>query len=235
MAIKGKGKARARRAVTAGPKPAYVPVKKPLLARRSTQIGLVLVVLGALAGGLLYGFAKQRSNDRLERQRAAVRQFGTQIEQILQPVGQPLPPTNFEVFHELELDVAQLKGGDLDPSQAVGRAISFAESARDTAGAVENIKAAELVRERGLPISLLDTKANILAALQIYEQAAVTLRLAAEAGPGEERDELIATAEKLIAVADELFEDGYRKLNIERARLGILEAQPLQPGVVPGG
>jgi hypothetical protein len=235
MAIKGKGKARARRAVTAGPKPMYVPVKKPLLARRSVQIGLGLLVLAALAGGLLYGFAKQRSNDRLERERAAVQQFGALIEQILTPVGQPLPPTNFEVFQELELDIAQLKAGDLDPSQAINRAISFAKSAGDTAAAVENINAADLVRDGGLPISLLDTKANVLAALQIYQQTAVTLRLAAEAGPGEQRDDLIAVAEGLIATADELFEDGYRKLNIERNRLGILEATPLQPGVVPGG
>lgn len=223
MAIKGKGRARSRRPVAGGPKPVYVVPKKPPLARRGVQIVALALVLLALGGALLYGFVQQRSEDRLERERAAVQGFKTQVENPLLPVSESLPPLGLRVFGELRLHLSQLEQGEVDPSQIIQRSVQHEGTAASAADALAAIDAAAQVREGELPLSLLDSQDFIVQALRIYGEAAQTLRLAAEADPGDQRDELISVTEGLLDAADTLFDRGYDKITGETSRLGIFE------------
>jgi hypothetical protein len=230
MAIKGKGRTRSRGPAAPGPRPVYVVPKKPFLARRGVQLGALAVLVLAIGAVLVFGFINSRSDDRLSRESQLVTQFAFRIEEPLRSVSQNLPPTGLQVFGAMRTSVTQLKDGSADPSQVIRDATSFERTAASAAESIGDIPAAEQVRNDELPISLLDTQDYVVQALRIYEQAAVTLRLAAEAGPGEERDDLIAVAEGLIDTADQLFVLGTQKLTNEQNRLGILQPQGFEPG-----
>ncbi|MGZ8637225.1 MAG: hypothetical protein ACXWX2_09675, partial [Actinomycetota bacterium] len=100
MAIKGKSRSRGAKGVSRGPKPAYVPVKVPLLRRR----GVVLAVGGVLGvaaiAGIVYGVVQQRNEERardeLDRMATAVVEYRGQIDSVLLTVGQPVPPASFD-------------------------------------------------------------------------------------------------------------------------------------------
>jgi hypothetical protein len=223
MAIKGKGKARSRRPVTGGPKPVYVVPRRPLFARRGVQLVTLGVVLGAIGAALLYGFLRQRSDDRLDREAAAVQQFKSQVEQPLSSVSESLPPLGVRVFAELRTNLDQLEQGDVDPSQVIQRSVALEETATSAADAIAAVEAGRQVREGDLPLVLLDSQDFIVQAVRTYKEAARTLRFAAEAEPGDERDELISITKGLLDSADVLFKRGYDKITSEMTRLGIFE------------
>src|SRR3989304_107277 len=96
MAIKGKSKGKSAKAVTRGPKPAYVPVKKPLLARRGLWIGSASVLGVALIVGLAIGFLAQREQDEeealAERMAESLGEYQGQLEPLLAGIGGPVAP-----------------------------------------------------------------------------------------------------------------------------------------------
>jgi len=81
MAIKGKSKRRAPRAVARGPKPTCVPVKTPFFRRRGVWIAIAGVLGVAAIVGIVYGFVNQANEDRereeLDRMALSAAQAGS--------------------------------------------------------------------------------------------------------------------------------------------------------------
>src|SRR4030042_3728860 len=106
MAIKGKGRSRARKSVTPGPRPVYTPVKQPLLARRGFRITALVVVASLAVGGIWYGLAKERTKQRGEelaaRERTAVSRYQSAVEAALSEVGSESLPGVFRVLPRLQ-------------------------------------------------------------------------------------------------------------------------------------
>ena len=122
MAIKGKSKAKARRTVTSGPKPVYVVPKKPLFLRRGFQIGALVVIVLAAAGGILYGLHREHQNQAAAELKANearyIGQFKTQVTSALSGVGSPNQSTGFDVLPDLSTAIGGLKSGNTSANSA---------------------------------------------------------------------------------------------------------------------
>jgi hypothetical protein len=251
MAIKGKSKGRAARAVTRGPKPAYVPVKKPLLARRGFWIAIASVLGVLVIAGLWYGFARERSQTRereLEEARAeAFETYGRQIEPIIGSVGEPVDPASWSSFTELSEAIDTLEAGEGQPGEVAATGSGSASTARNAWGALENVDALAAVRGRGLDqlfvAYVLGSRESLIASLKLYEQAGELVAMAAEAPEGTERDALIQRARGVIEVARSTFESGFSDYVeastlaglFEAASTGNLQTQPLPLPTGPTG
>src|SRR5688500_13323518 len=119
MAIKGKSRSRGAKAVTRGPKPAYVPVRTPLLRRRGLWISLAVIVGVAAVVGVAIGLSQERNRDREEdlraRMAAAVGRYRQQIDPILATFGQPLPPTGFDAYPNLAQALDGVAADEVEP------------------------------------------------------------------------------------------------------------------------
>jgi hypothetical protein len=231
MAIKGKGRSK-RRGVAAAPKPAYVQVKKPLLARRSFQIGVLVTIaviaLGSVTAALVVKHNANQRDALKEEETSIVRRFGASIDSNLSGVGQPFQ-TTFTPFPDLSKDVADLKSGALTPADAIDKAKGYASAAREAGTGILQIPAAKLIQGHADLLPLNDAQTLISDGLQVFEQAADALKLAAQASEAD-RPALIAHAEKLLSVAGAVFGDGYQKLVNERSRFDLLiPTQPTAP------
>jgi hypothetical protein len=223
MAIKGKRKSK-RRAVTTGPKPVYVPPKKPILARRGFWIAVGAVALAGAAAGLVTGFMIKRSNDRMAAEREIVVKFASRVDATLQGVGQSLGPT-FRAFPTLSQSIGGFKNGDVKPGDALSTAKTVADQASTVYDELLRIPTASLVDGHSALDDLKDSQYELSDGMQMYEQVAVSLRLAAQAS-GSDRKRLIAHAEDLLAVASNTFTTGYAKLTKLRSQYGISTAPP---------
>jgi hypothetical protein len=230
LAIKGKGKTRSRRAVAAGPKPVYVVPRKPLLARRGVQLGALAVLLLVIGGILLWTYLDQRADRRLEEERAILEDFTTRVERTLRPVSRVLPPTGLSIFGTLRDDLTALRKEETDPTEVAASAGQAAENAERFADTIDAIPTSQWVRDRRLPFEMIDAEEFIVEAVRVYGRAATTIRLAAEARPGDARGELLDVAEGLLDSGEQLFDVGYQKITNAKFELGIGEAQPLTPG-----
>ncbi|MBI2237168.1 MAG: hypothetical protein HYU54_01400 [Actinobacteria bacterium] len=240
MAIKGKSKARAKKAVTRGPKPAYVPVKKPLLARRGLQIGLAIMIVLGSAAGIWYGVAKERSGKRAEelaaRERDAVSKYQIGLDPVLNGVGEAVPPTGFKLTPDLEGTITELENGDVSAREVGKTANQVAEDAKTASKAVEDIDVLALVQDKGfgfkLPTLLLTSKSRIVDGLELYEQAALILVQATEAS-GDQRDRLLARATGVAQIAAKLFNEGYSWYVEAQIMTEIFVPTGLAPAPIP--
>lgn len=251
MAIKGKARSRTKKAVTRGPKPVYVPVKKPFFARRGVRVTILAVLLAGLAGGLWYGFAKQASRNR-EKERAAratalqareastVGQLVSQIDGALGAnVGSKLPPGDrFGAFPGLKTSIDDLTAGKGKPADAATSAKAVIAAAPAAYKAIEAIQVAQLLGGKGfsadLVVSALDAQTKMGTGLHLYEDAA-NLLLLAVAAVGEQRTKLLGEASSVLGTATSIFGSGYTDYVNAQATAGIFN--PTQPGGtgLPGG
>ena len=220
MAIKGRSKPRSRKVVTPGPRPAYVPVKKPLLARRGVQIAILAVVAIGAAAGIWYGIAKERTEERSQqrarevqqRKRTAAVTFQGRVEAAIVGVGQPAPPTGFTAFPALTADVEGLATGDVKPDAAAEAAKGVRTTARGAWQALGEIDLTEIVADKGFDVSLVNyffnAREKMVDALKLYERAAIMVRQAADATETERAD-LLDSAGGIMDVAASLFNSGY--------------------------
>ncbi len=217
MAIKGKSKSRSRRAVTPGPRPAYVPVRKAWYARREVQVGVGILVLVAAVAGIWYGIAhsrtqaRQREQDRLMRTAATT--YKVQMDQALAGVGQALPPSGFQVLPILSTDLQGLRKGTVSAKAAGKDARTAATAAAAAARAVDAIDASGLVGGKGITdetfvLYVVNSKARIGDALKLLEDVAHLLGDATRV-TGPQRTELLDRATSVLGVADSSFSDGY--------------------------
>jgi len=240
MAIKGKSKGRSAKAVTRGPRPAYVPVKRPLLARRGFWVGIAVGLSALLVVGLVLGFAAQRNRDRQERLDAAMAKavdgFQTQLDPILAAVGQSLPPSGYQAFADLSAAVDQLEKDSKDApadlaaiATTAGNAITGARSATDALDAIDETA---LVRGKGFDetfvLYLINAKGNMLRSMRLYEQVGDLLESAAGA-EGAQRAAFLGAARGVLNVASETFARGYADFVEAQTRAGTFV-----PSTIPG-
>jgi len=230
MAIKGRSKPRSRKVVTPGPRPAYVPVKKPLLARRGVQIAILAVVAVGAAAGIWYGIAKERTEDRArhlqQRKRTAAVTFQGKIEAAIVGVGQPAPPSGFSAFPALTADVEGLSNGDVKPEAAAEAAKGVRTTARGAWQALDEIDLTEMVAGKGFDLSLVNyffnAREKMADALKLYERVAVMVEQAANAS-GAERADVLDSAKGITDVAASLFNSGYSDYVQVQFEGGILQ------------
>jgi len=239
MAIKGKSKPRSRRVVTPGPRPAYTPVKKPLLARRGFRIGLLVVVVAASAAGIWYGLARERSQEReqalAERERTAAVAFGGKVQGAIAGVGQPAPPDGFNAFPALAADVDGLDKGTVKPKTVATDATSARKSAKAVWQVVDQIDVLSLTANKGFDAAFVNyffnAKEKMGDALKLYEHAAILVQRAA-AATGGQRTQLLDSAKGILGVAAELMNSGYSDFIQVQQGAGIF--QPSLPPVPAG-
>lgn len=237
MAIKGKSKAKGgARSVTRGPKPAYVPVRTPLLQRRVFWLSVLAVVVVASIAGIWYGIAKQRSADEeaelTAAKAAAAGEYQQQVERILASVGEPLPPSGFQAFPQLAVDLAGSLDGSVDAAQLDETAGSIATAARRAAGDLEDVDAVGIVSGKGFDevfvLYVLNSQRRMSQALRLYEQAG-GLAQAAAAADGDAATELAERASEVADLAAAGFADGYQDYTEARVRAGIYQPTPGTP------
>ncbi len=220
MAIKGKTKSRGAKAVTRGPKPAYVPVKTPMvpalraLDRPGDAAGGR--ARGALAIGFLQEREDQREQDKIAEMATVVNQYRGQIDPILSTIGTSLPPTGFDGFPELDTTLAALEAEEIDKAglkQAGDSADAVASSARSTIALIEEIPTSDLLRGHDFTqefvLEVINSQGNFLRGLKLYREAALLVSMAAETESPQLRADLTARARGVATVADETFTRGY--------------------------
>lgn len=240
MAIKGKSKSRGARVVARGPKPAYVPVKTPLLRRSGLWISVLTALAAAVIGGLAIGFVQERNDERereeVRRMAVAVNQYRGQIDPILQTLGSPVAPTGFDAFPELEAAIASLEAEDGDGG-ALDRAATVADdaaaSARSAIRLIDQIPATDLLRGKDLSaefvLYVVNSQGNLLWGLRLYREGALLTALAVEAEGESARDDVVARARGVLTVADEVFARGYSDYVEAQAVAEVFT--PVAPGV----
>ena len=223
MAIKGKSKGRSAKAVTPGPKPAYQPVKKPLLAKREFWL-VILSILGVMViVGLVAGFIAERNasaqDDLEQRMRATMSSFQGQVEPVLTTIGQANPPAGYVAFTDLQTAignlVAEKPGAPVDSKALKQTATDAATSAKTALEALQQIDETALIRGKGFSeefvLYVINAKGNFVRAMTLYGEAAKLLELAADA-QGPERAELATRTQAIANAATEIFDRGYARL-----------------------
>jgi hypothetical protein len=217
MAIKGKSKPKARRAVTPGPRPAYVPVKKSWYARREVQVGVIIVLLVAAVAGTWFGIArsrtKAREREQLRLMRVAATAYQAQVNQALAGVGQSLPPSGFNVLPGLSGEIQGLRKGSVSARTASRDADTAIKAADASAKALDAINVTSLVSGKGITdqafvLDVINSRSRMSQAMKLYRTAAQLLGDAAAAS-GDARTVLLDRASSVLDVARSLFADGY--------------------------
>ena len=240
MAIKGKSKSRAGRSVTPGPKPVYTPVKKPLLAKRGFWITIGAILGVALLAGLVVGWLIERDSnaeaEQLEQMRTVVNQYQGALTPILATLGQPVPPASFSgfpAFAQLLTDLeAETSDEPVDAQELRRTSENTLQSVRNGLKALEEIDESEMIRGKGFSeefvLYIINSKGNIIRALNLYRQAALLVGMAAEA-EGAERAELVARARGVTDAASELLSRGYSEFVQAQAEAEQFDPATLQP------
>jgi hypothetical protein len=239
MAIKGKSKPRSRRVVTPGPRPAYTPVKKPLLARRGFRIGLLVVVVAASVGGIWYGLARERTQARdqalAERERTAAVTFRGRVQGAIASAGQPAPPEGFTAFPALTTDVDGLEKGTVKPKTVETDAKVARRAAKGAWQAMDRIDVLSVTANKGFDAAFVNyffnAREKMEDALKLYEHAAVLVQRAA-AATGDQRTGLLDGAKGILDVAAGLMNSGYSDFIQVQQEAGIF--QPSLPSVPAG-
>jgi hypothetical protein len=234
MAIKGKSKSRGTRAVARGPKPAYVPVRTPLLRRRGLWISVGTVAACALVVALAVGFLQQREDaqerERVDRMATAVGQYRGQIDPVLSTVGQPQPPAGFDAFPDLSTTLPIVSADDADDralDQARTVAQDTASSAKSAASLIADIPVTDFIRDRGFSrefvVYMLDSQNELARAMELYEQAARLVTLAVGFDDISTRQDVLESAEEVLTVAEDTFARGYADYVEAQAAADVFE------------
>jgi hypothetical protein len=235
MAIKGKGKTRSRRVIAAPPRPQLVVRKKPVLARRSTWIAVGGVVLAGILVAVFIGVGNLLDSRKLDRQAAAVQQYVNLVTAQLPATAQPLGPTSWNLFPDLDQRMADLDSGDLAAADARTEAEAFAEAAKNSADGIEAIKVRDVIPEEfpEVRVALNEAQFEMVQGLQAYESVANFFHAAADV-TGDARSAVITEATALSAQAGVLFNRGWASVVNVEAESGIdVSQQPVVPTQAP--
>lgn len=233
MAIKGKSKPKGgAKPVTRGPRPTYVPVRTPLLQRRSFWFTVIAAVVVTSALGIWYGIAQQRESDRERELEASLRRTVTdyqeQIEPILLTVGTPIP-SGYDTFPEFEDALNTFIDGQGKPADLRASAEATAQAAGTAAENLEAIEAAALVAGKGfdaeIALYVINSRSRMAQALRAYENAALLASDAAAAGD-EQGIGLAKRAKEQAALARDIFADGYQDYIEVQVRAGTYQPMP---------
>lgn len=237
MAIKGKSKSRGAKTVASGPKPAYVPVRTPLLRRRGLWIAVGTLAVVAILAGIAYGLVQERNQsrdqERVDGMAAAVNDYRGQVEPILASIGSAVPPSSFNAFGTLgtSLDALQVpKADDKAFEDAATEAEASTSTAKSAAGLFDEIVVTDLVADQGFSgdfnLYLINSQDGFVRSMNLYRQAALLTALAADAEAGATRDALIARASDVYDLAGETFGRAYGDYVQAQILAGIFQTTP---------
>ncbi len=241
MAIKGKSKARTKRAVTRGPKPVPVEVKPPIFGRRWFQIAaafvggmLAIVLLVSVRDGLTRERRRNDARRLLAREQAVVNEYRSIVDNALLAVGQATPPSGFNVLPALQTNLDGLQKGTVSAKHALAGAKGSAESAKTASKGIDGFDLLGAIRGKGFSLALtnylLNSKSRMVDGLNLFQQVALALEQAAKSPPSE-RGHLIASAGGVLSVAKLVFSDGYSDY-VQAQSIARLFA-PTLPGQAP--
>jgi predicted negative regulator of RcsB-dependent stress response len=248
MTIKGKSKPRGRKAVTPGPRPAYVPVKRHWWQRGGFWIGVLVVLVAASAAGIWYGFAREMTNNRnaanrkalQTRMRETVTQYQGSVDTIVNPLGQAVQPTGFNVFPTLSTTISDFEKGAVSAKDARSTVTGIAKQAETAYQALDKVDVLGLVQDKGFNegfvVFMLDSKSKMVTALKVFAHAAQLMESGTELH-GAAQDQLVAQAKDLTQIATDTFNDGYTDYIQVQAAARVLNVSPTIPGgpAIPGG
>jgi len=240
MAIKGKSKPKGgAKTVTRGPRPAYVPVHKPLFQRRSFWFTVLGVVVAASALGIWYGLAQQREADEEEALAESLAETTSEYQQLVDPivatVGTPIPPSQIETFPNFETRLDGFIDGGTEAAALEDEASATSAAARAAAEDLEGIEVATLVAGKGFDeayvLYMLNSQTRMVQGMRLYEEAAL-LASDAAAASGDAATGLATRAQEVLSLGKEIFAEGYQDYVEAQLRAGIY--QPAAPtGVTP--
>jgi hypothetical protein len=243
MAIKGKTKARSRRTVTPGPKPAYVVRKKRFLARRGVRITLLVVLVVGAGAGITYGLVNERNQQREREADAQLRDTVTSYRDEVTPaltapgVGLADPSGRFVIAPDAFAVLSDLSDGKEPAKDASSTLDDTGKAIADARKALAAIDTVELFRDKGLDPTVVSTaqssQTQMVNGLTLYEEIVATIDMAV-AADGSEREHLTDVAVNLTPTAKKIFDDGYADFQIVQQTAGIF-VPPQSAGGVPGG
>lgn len=216
MAIKGKSKPKARRSVTPGPRPAYVPVKRPLLQRRGFQIVVVAILAVAALGAIAWGIVHEHNanHERAQEQLLAAisSQYSVRVQGALSAVGQP-QAVSFQLLPDLKSQIDALRSGSADPASVAKSAKNLHAQAQGAADELGKIDAAAMIRGKGVEdkvfvSELISATVKMQNAVKMDAVAAGVLEQAADA-PADQVKALLEQADEARTAAESLFSSGF--------------------------
>lgn len=237
MAIKGKGRTRARQAVRA-PRRGPVPVKPPFARRRGVQ-----VASGFIAGLLVFwggvwltnGLRAQRVDEGNRTEALQRRQAGSAWNQLVTTevgkigvVQEGRPP---QILPELRTTITDL-AGKRPPKDAAEQLRTAAADAREVATAVEGYALSRSLADKGFDqagvLRFLSAQDELVTAIELSRQAAL-LALAATDLEGDARTEGLDHAVSLLNLADDAIAD-FSVDHTEAMNAAGIVQQPTLPG-----
>jgi hypothetical protein len=238
LAIKGKSKPKARRSVTPGPRPVYVPVKPRLVQRRGFQVGVLSAVVAAVLA-IAWGFVHERDANRAKTEtrveKSVMDVFSPQVQSALSGVGSQDPGGfAFSLLPDLKTDIADLKSGNGHPKAIADTAKGLHDAATAAADALAKIDPSSIIRGKGV-----DNQAFVLDVLNAAEKMENGLRMDAVAAsllqqaaiaPKTTAADLLADADQARTTAEAVFASGYTDWINAQQSAGTFQATAL-PGV----
>jgi hypothetical protein len=218
MAIKGKSKPKARRSVTPGPRPVYVPVKRPLVQRRGFQLGVLAVVLVVAAAAIAYGVVHERnvnhSKDQTRIEQTIMNTYSPKVQTAISAVGSVDPGgQGFSMLPDLKTNIADLGSGKAKPGDVATTAKGLHDAASAAADALGQVDTADIIRGKGVEDDafvrdLINATFKMQNGLRMDAVAASLLQQAATA-PASERSSLLDDAEQARTAAESVFASGF--------------------------
>jgi hypothetical protein len=209
MAIKGKGRTRARQPVRA-PRRGPVPVPVPFFRRRGVQVVAAFLV-GALLfwGGvwLTNGLRAQNTSERAREQELLQRRTGAAWEKFVATevgaIGQVQEGQPPVILPQVRAAITAL--AQKTPKGAVS---TLQTAAKDASKAIDDIGKDQLSSslsgkgfQQGEVLRFLSARDELVTSIQLYREAALLGVLAADL-QGKERTAAIARADELLNLAD---------------------------------
>jgi hypothetical protein len=237
MTIKGKSKPKARRSVTPGPRPVYVPVKRPLVQRRGFQIGVLAVVAAVALGAIGYGYVHERNANHEQAQKALLAsiasKYTVRVQGAIAAVGQP-QAVSFTLLPELKTQIDALRSGDADPADVASAAKDLRATAEGAADEVGAIDAAAMIRGKGVEDKLfvdelINATVKIENALRMDAVAAGVLEQAAGA-PADQVEAFLEQADQARTTAEALFQSGFSNWVSAQVAAGTYQPAPIGGG-----
>jgi hypothetical protein len=239
MAIKGKSKPKAKRSVTPGPRPVYVPVKRPLVQRRGVQIGVLAVVLVVAAGAIAYGVVRERNANHAKEQtrieKDIMNTYSPKVQTAISSVGSPDPGGEaFGLLPDLKANIDDLRSGKAKPGAVATTAKGLHDAASAAAAALGKIDTAGIIRPKGVEDAafvrdLINATFKMHDGLQMEAIAATLLQQAATA-PATERSALLDDADQARTTAESVFASGYSDWLNAQTTAGTFQPTPLPAG-----
>ena len=254
MAIKGKGKTKSRPA-TRAPRPAPVVRKPPFFLRRWVQLlgaaiagaGIVMIVVWA-TNGLRSNDVADETAAEAANARRVVQEWKTTVDGALQQVGSSQGGVgSITVLPTLTTSVETLATGDADKhaQETADTATGIVDTAVKT---LQDVDLPTIISDQGLDLAttnyLLNSKARMVAGLQLYARVAAMVKAAtAEGVDPAVADALIAEAKELLPIAKQVFDEGYTDYTsalgsvnlLQPAGGGLSGLSGLPPGTSPAG